>query len=220
MPALPNVANVLRADVLWTIGADSSASTRQFFRYSGGAPNSTDATAYAADIYGLVAAMIGLYTSTTVLSGVRVTDLSSASGGQGVHAQATAGNRGTGELPGATCVLVNELISRRYRGGKPRSYWPFGAQTDLNTPQTWSSTLLTTVDSDLATFYAGVIGLAEGSSTITDHVNVSYYNGFTVVTNPVTHRSRNVPTLRTTPVVDVITSFGAATRIAAQRRRN
>jgi hypothetical protein len=51
-------------------------------------------------------------------------------------------------------------------------------------------------------------------------VNVSYYNGFTVVTNPTTGRARNVPTLRGTPVVDTVTGIVARVQVGSQRRRN
>jgi hypothetical protein len=117
-------------------------------------------------------------------------------------------------------VLVNYLISRRYRGGKPRAYLPWGDAGQLTSRQSWSGTFVTAVDSAFSTFYAAVIGLSAGSTTITDHVNVSYYDGFTVVTDPVTHRARNVPTLRGTPIVDVILSFAANPRPGSQRRRN
>jgi hypothetical protein len=214
------VSEVLKAQLLWSDSADNDVRTSLFFRYSGGAPDSTDATLLAADIYGAAAAMDTQWTPTTQLTGVLVTDLSSPAGGQGLHAQSTAGSRSGTDLAGGTAVVVGYLITRRYRGGKPRSYFPFFDSSDLTTRQQWAAGNLTALDSELATFFSAVIGLTEGPTTITNHVNVSYYDGFTVVTNPVTGRARNVPKLRTTPVVDVITSFGTRSAPGSQRRRN
>lgn len=220
MPALPNVPNVLRADLLWSDAADIDVSTRKFFRYSGGPPNSTDCVNFAATIYGAMSGHNALWGTDTDLTGVRVTDLSSASGGQGVHAQSTAGGNSSAPLAGGTAVLVNDVIGRRYRGGKPRSYLPWFTADDLATRQTWIAGSVTAADSALAAFYAAVIGAVEGSTTITQHVNISYYDGFTVVTSPTTGRARNVPKLRTVPVVDAILSFSTSVRPASQRRRN
>lgn len=220
MPPLPNVPNVVKSQLLWSDSADNDVRTTLFFRYSGGSPTGTDCNALAADIYSAIAAMVGQWTASTQLTGVEVTDLSSPSGGQGLHAQSTAGTRAGSDLAGGTCVVVGYVIGRRYRGGKPRSYLPFFSASDLTTRQQWTAGDLTALDSALATAFAAIIGSSSGSTTLTDHVNVSYYDGFTVVTSPTTGRARNVPKLRTTPVVDVITSFGARSQPGSQRRRN
>jgi hypothetical protein len=64
-----------------------------------------------------------------------------------------------------------------------------------------------------------VIGLTQGTTTITDHVAVSYYQGFTSVQSPTTRRWKNVPNLRSVPIVNVISSYSAALKIGSQRRR-
>jgi hypothetical protein len=174
----------------------------------------------AADIYNFQSAAAGLWVSGTQLVGTKVTDLSSSTGGLGEHAQSTDGSRPGGQLPGGTCVLVGFVIARRYRGGKPRSYFPWGSETDLNIRQQWFPELTNAVDSGLATYFSSVIGTTVGSLTITEHVNISYYEGFTSVQNPVTHRWRNIPTPRAVPLVDNILSFSASLRPSSQRRRN
>lgn len=220
MPPLPSVPNVVKCQLLWSDASDADVRTTWFFRYSGGSPTATDATNLAADIYGVISSLAPLWTSDVQLTGVEVTDLSSPGGGQGIHAQSTAGSRLGGDLAGGTCLVVGYVIQRRYRGGKPRSYFPWLDSTDLQTRQSWQASVLTTVDSDLAGAFSSIIGLSSGTTTITDHVNVSYYDGFTVVTSPTTGRARNVPKLRTVPVVDVITSFAARVTPGSQRRRN
>jgi hypothetical protein len=220
MPPLPNVPNVLRADFLWSLSDDTDISTRLFLRYSGGPPSSSDAAALAADIYNPLHIVDTMWGTDTVLTGCRVTDLSSSTGGQGEHTQSTEGGRAGGELPAGVCLLANYLINRRYRGGKPRSYWPWMTSDDFFTRRAWAAESVTEAASNLAATFTAIIGLNEGTTTITQHVNVSYYSGFTVVTNPVTGRARNVPTLRNVPVVDQINSFNVSTTPASQRRRN
>lgn len=220
MPALPAVPNVLKCQLLWSDSSDANVRTTQFYRYSGGPPNATDCNNLAADIYGNMAAMDGQWSPTTQLTGVEVTDLTSSGAAQGLHSQSTSGIRAGTDLAGGTAVVVGYVITRRYRGGKPRNYFPFFTSSDLTNRQTWAAGDLTALDSALATYFSATIGSTSGSTTITDHVNVSYYDGFTVVTSPTTGRARNVPKLRTTPVVDVITSFGARPQPGSQRRRN
>lgn len=220
MPPLASVPNVIKAQLLWSDSADNDVRTTLYFRYSGGPPNSSDATALAADIYGAASSMNTQWTSTTQLTGVEVTDLSSPAGGQGLHAQSTAGTRAGTDLAGGTAVVVGYLITRRYRGGKPRSYFPFFDSSDLTTRQQWAAGNLTALDTALTGFFSTVIGSAAGTTTITDHVNVSYYSGFTVFNPGGGKRARNIPTPRPVPVVDVITSFGARAQPGSQRRRN
>jgi hypothetical protein len=220
MPPLPSVPNVVRVDWLWSDSADTNVSTKQYFKYSGSPPTSADCVALAAEIYSLQSAMHAQWDGLTVLEGTRVTDLSSPSGGLGEHAESTTGTRPGNSLAGGIAVLVNYVISRRYRGGKPRNYFPFFVASDLTTRQSWFGTSLTELDSALSTYFGGVAGLSSGGTTLGDHVNISYYDGFRVVTSPTTGRARNVPTLRTTPLVDTILSYAASSRPSSQRRRN
>jgi hypothetical protein len=116
--------------------------------------------------------------------------------------------------------MIQFNIARRYRGGKPKIFLPAGVAADISNTNTWGSTFLATANTDWAAFAAAVLAAGwTGAGTLT-HVNVSYYTGFTVVTNPVTHRARNVPTLRGAPVVDTVISYAAEVDIASQRRRN
>jgi hypothetical protein len=219
MPPLPAVPNVLKADLQWSISGAPLIRTRNYFRYSGGPPAPTDAVALASDIFGAMGAHAILWGPDTGLEAVEVTDLASSGGGQGTHAGSVIGTRAGDLMPSSTCALVNYLISRRYRGGKPRSYWPFFTQNDISTPTSWRGTSTAEVDAALATYFAAVIGASSGTTSITEHVNVGYYEGFTVVTNPITGRAKNVAKLRGTPLVDVISSYATSVRIASQRRR-
>lgn len=218
MPALPAVPNVLRADVNWTISSDTNAMTRLFFSYAGAAPNSAACQAFALTIGDAFQTYTEYIDVDTTLVGATVTDLSSDTGSTGTHDLNTGGTR-AGPISGASAVLVNYQIDRRYRGGKPRSYLPWGAAGDIGNRQTWAAVFISEVNTALADVFAHIIGATSGGTTIQQHVNVSYYHGFTVVTNPISGRARNVPTLRSSPRVDTIVSFAVSTRIANQRRR-
>lgn len=218
MPALPTVPNVLRAKLKWSVSTDVLVSTTLYFGYSGPAPDNAGALSFATTFAAAFAAPETLWDHDTTFLGCEVTDLSSVSGGVGEHDVSVAGNLAE-PISGASCVLLNYQIARRYRGGRPRSYFPFGDATTIGNRQTWGATFVSNVESNMASAFAACIGATAGSTTITNHVNVSYYDGFTVVTSPTSGRARNVPKLRTTPVVDTISSFSVSTRIANQRRR-
>lgn len=218
MPALPAVPNVLKASIKWTISTDVEASTGLFFEYSGSAPNNSSCAAIATTVGAAFAEWAEYFDHDTTLTACEVTDLASASGGQGISSIGTTGTL-TNPLSGASSVLVNYALSRRYRGGRPRSYLPWGDATKVSTRQTWASSFQANVQDALVTAFASIIGSSAGGTTITQHVNVSYYSGFTVITSPTTGRARNVPTLRSSPHVDTITSFLVSTHIANQRRR-
>lgn len=220
MTPLPPVASTIKVQLLWSDSSDADVRTTLFFRYTGTSPSATDCNNIAADIYGLAVAMKTQWTASVQLTGVEVTDLNSTSGAQGLHAQSTSGTRAGSDLAGGTAVVVGYVITRRYRGGKPRSYFPWFDASDLTNRQAWAAGNVTACDGFLATFFAGCLAITEGATSLSDHVNVSYYSGFHVVTSPTTGRARNVPTRRTTPLTDVISSFGTRTQPGSQRRRN
>lgn len=220
MPALPEVANVVRIDLQWEVGEDHNIITRLHSGYTGSEPNTADCSTLAGEINTVVEAELrSLLPIPAIYQSCRVTDLANPSSGDATVTAAVAGTRTGTQLPAGVCTLVNYSISRRYRGGKPRSYFPFGVAADQSDSQTWGVTYQGLVNAGVAGFLLGIDGLAGGSTTLDGAVNVSYYNGFTVVTNPTTHRARNVPTLRTTPVVDKVNSATCASKLASQRRR-
>lgn len=222
MPALPDVPGVLKCEFLWGIGDDVAALSRIFLAYSGVAPSNGDlitlsdvaVTTFTTDV-------AALFADSNALLNVVLTDLSSPTGAIGESTTGpVVGTRGaTPLLPGATSVLFNYHLGRRYRGGHPRSYVPMGLASDLTTEQRWASTPLgdfLTGWEDLFAFYTGSVWA--GGGTI-ENVNVSYFEGFTPVQNPITLRWRNVPKVRPTPLVDVVAAVEANPAPAFQSRR-
>jgi len=220
MPALPPVPNVIRVILDWDYSADTSVSTKHYFEYAGTSPNGATCLAIATAIYnGAVTDLIPLCSTAIALTGCRVTDLSSSSGGDATYVHSTAGSRSGSAFPATIAALVNLSISRRYRGGKPRKYYPFGSVGDEASSVAWSGTFATAVNAGRAAWVAVVSAISSSGTTVGAECNVSYYEGFMAAENPVTGRWRNIPKQRTTPVVDTVTSAALNLKYGSQRRR-
>lgn len=220
MPALPNVPGVLKLNMRWSVDADTGAQTVHYLSYSAGPPSAANCATMAASAVSTAdTALVAVCGAHITCTAAEVTDLTSATSGQGTGGTPWTGTRTGGQVPPATSALVNHSIGRRYRGGKPRSYMPFGTATDIDVTGLWLAASATAFQSAFASWASALLGIGAGC-TITHLANVSYYSGSHVVTSPTTGRARNVPILRGTPVVDQIISNTCPTRIGSQRRRN
>jgi hypothetical protein len=222
MPALPNVPGVLAVDFDFSVGQDLLAKVKRHYTYTGGPPSVADCNTIATDFLSLVSAfLLAMMHPSRSIEYVTVTDLTSPTSHQGANANHQVGTRTGADLGASVCLLENLVIGRRYRGGKPRSYWPFGTDTDLAASQVWSNTFQGLVAAALSLYDAGALAITSGSTNIAAPCSVSYYQGFTPVTNPITGRTRDVPTLRAGPLTpDIITSTRISPNLASQRRRN
>lgn len=196
------------------------ALTRHFIQYSGTAP--TDAQLATFD-----AAVVSAYTSHVVpvvsefdyLTQVETVDLSSATSAVDTTAASVAGSLTGTTLPAEVAGVQSYEIARRYRGGHPRGYWRVGDVTKIGGGRQWASSFVTSAESALNAYFTALLAAGwTGAGTLT-HVNVSYYAGFTVVTSPTTGRARNVPKLRSSPVVDLVNSTTFRSSYGTQRRR-
>jgi hypothetical protein len=116
----------------------------------------------------------------------------------------------------ATNVEFN--IARRYRGGKPRMFFPPGVAADLGTDGRWTDDWVDTINTQVAAFFTAVQAIDVGAVGLLQHVNLSYYQGFTNVTNS-SGRTRAAPKYRTTALLDTITGYSAKAVLGSQRRR-
>lgn len=221
MPPLPNVPKTLKYVVSWAIDGDTMGQTVHYFNYTGAAPTAANLSSAAngfvsdgsTDFAALCNTHVGMQNCT-------ITDLTSPTSPQATAGTPWVGTRTGGQLSPGTAVLVAHSISRRYRGGKPRTYLPFGTSTDITTAGLWATALQTATDSAWGAWIASQVGRLNAFTAGAALCNVSYYHGFTVVTNPMTGRSRNVPTVRAVPIVDEVTGHTTSIVIASQRRRN
>jgi len=222
VPALPVVPNVIRHDLGLTCNSDTQGLVRLHWTYTGGAPTSADCAALASALAGQYSAhCAALMSADSGLNTTTVIDLSSLSGGNAIVNTPVAGTRGAAVLPGATASLINYTIARRYRGGKPRSYFPWGVQGDLATGTQWSAGYITAVNAAYAAFLAGCIGLTSGTTVLAHQCSVSYYAGYTLGPAAPGGFRKKIPTLRGGgPVVDVISAGTLNSKPGSQRRRN
>jgi hypothetical protein len=219
MPPLPSPGAVLRCS--FSTGDDASipAGSRVYLSYSGGAPSSGDLSTLATAVSAAWGDHIAVLVSgAESLHNVTIDDLSSDMGEEGVWEGTVAGSRTTAQLIASACAVVNHKIGRKYRGGRPRTYLRCGTVGDLEGTNEWVTGFIDDVTAGWEAFIAEILATTGIGITLSNIVNVSYYNGNRVFTTP-TGRARNIPILRETPLVDNVTSSTTATKVGSQRRR-
>jgi hypothetical protein len=217
MPPLPDVPGVVKVDLWQAYGNNKRILNRIHFGFTGSLSVS-DAMAWAATI--------DSYWDTSIfhpdhsLQGVLLTDLTTTSGAVGYDYTTHAGTFSGTPLPAEVAMSIEYLIARRYRGGKPKSFLTGCITAMQHDEETWDDAHIASRIAGWDTFLANSMSHAPAAVGTVRKVSVSYYSGFHVVTSPITGRARNVPTVRTTPVVDDITGYRGDPHIASQRRRS
>lgn len=215
---LPDIP-CLRVRMTGTDDAGNDWGTRFYLSYTGSAPTGANCATIATDIAAAWATDLASLVSTGItLTEVDVLDIATDSGLSGQWTGADAGTRSGNSLPVQCCFNVEYGIARRYRGGKPRAYWPFGTETDQHNMASWTTTLVTAVNTGIAAFFTAVQALSVGAVGTLTHVNLSYYKGFTNITNS-SGRERAVPTYRATALHDNITGYFGKQVFGSQKRR-
>lgn len=222
MPALPDHPNVFAVRHFFEVGDDLNVACRLHYRWSGTAPSNAVCVTFATAIHAsMVTNLVPLMAATNSVHAVSVTDLTSPTGAFGEYFHTDNGTSGGSPLDAATAVLFNMHIARRYRGGKPRTYWPLGVAGDLVNPTLWEATSVTAFQTALDQLVDDTIALSSSGTVMGTLCSVSDYHGFTPVTNPITGRTRDVPTVRSVAIApDDFTALAVNPRPASQRRRN
>lgn len=219
MPERPSPGAVLQVEFKTSTGGSHLGGSRFFLSYTGGAPSSSDLNSLASDVSSAWGTHIApRVANAEALENVTITDLSSDTANIGTWSGSVAGTNSGGALIASAAALVNHTVARRYRGGRPRTYVRAGTETDLASENQWSTDFLTDMLTAWEGWIAEILAATGIGITLTNIVNVSWYKGNTVFTTP-SGRARNIPVLRTTPVVDPITSSTVAVKIGSQRRR-
>lgn len=204
------------------IGEDPSANdwgVRFYLSYTGSAPSGANLNTLATDVAAAWASHLNsLFSENAIFEEVDCIDIATHTGASGSANPAAAGARSGTSLPAQVAFNVEYAIARRYRGGKPRGYFPFGVDGDLQDVAHWTSALHDAVLAGVEAFMAEVTALSIGSMGTLAHVNLSYYSGFTNHTNT-SGRSRAVPTYRATALSDPVTGYIPRTELSSQRRR-
>lgn len=220
MPPLPDVPNTLKVSLVHSYGSDTDVVTRYFIHYTGAAPDAPQLVTFAGDIAGDWVAQLQADNSTFVtLERVDIVDLSSATAAQGSATAGTAGTLSGSSLTADTSFVSNYEINRRYRGGHPRGYWPLGVESALISPQLWDPTAVAAWAGDISAFFGANMTHGWAGAGTLEHFNISAFNGFVAVENPITHRYRNIPTPRPIPLQDPVIDIVGRQRVGSQRRR-
>jgi hypothetical protein len=215
LPARPCV----RARLIYTQSDGFEGGSRLYFAYTGSAPTGANCATLAADIASAWSSDIaGQVNTEWALTEVDVLDIATDSGLSGQWTGSYAGVASGTALPAQVAMNVEFGIARRYRGGKPRMYLPPGVTADLQTASAWTSAYVTATNTGVGNFFSAIAALSIGAMGTLSHVNLSYYQGFTNITNS-SGRERAVPTYRDTALVDTVTGISAKTTLGSQKRR-
>lgn len=215
LPASP----CMRVRLLYTQTDGFDAGSRFYLGYSGAAPTSGNCATLASDIAGLWNTdLVDLVGSEFALSEVDVLDIATDSGNSGVWTGSHSGGATGAQVPSQCATNLEFDIGRRYRGGKPRMFLPPSNAAAQQDAGHWTADFVADVNSQFGTFMTAVEALSIGAVGTLAHVNLSYYKGFTNVTNS-SGRTRAAPKYRDSAVVDTITGYSCKSRIGSQKRR-
>lgn len=222
MPALPDHPGILKVETFFTVGADMNVRARQYYLYTGTPPSNATCVTIATDANTLaVTNLVPLLANENNLEGVKVTDLTTPASGVGEYLTPTPGSRGSGDpLAAEVAVLHNHGITRRYRGGKPRNYWPFGIGADLTSPSAWASGSIIAFEAGLNAYILGIQAISVAGCVVGAGVSVSNYSGFSTTGPDLEGRFHYPPKVRAAAIApDLIVLYAVNPKPGSQRRR-
>jgi hypothetical protein len=192
---------------------------RFYLQYSGAAPSGANCVSLATGIAAAQEAhLVQICGNDISLVEIDVLDIATNSGLSGQWSGSQAGASGPGIVPVQAALNIELGIARRYRGGKPRLYLPPPGPSSMLDNQSWNSTLVNLANSSVPAFFQAVEALSIGSMGTLTHVSLSYYKGFTNLTNS-SGRERAVPTYRPVALHDTVTGYFAKAVMGSQKRR-
>lgn len=217
-PPLPE-SSCVRVRLDYQSPAGTLAGSRFYLGYTGGAPSAANCVTLATDIAAQWEShLANLCTTDWSLVEVDVLDIATDSGASGNWTGSNAGLISGSPLPDQIASNCEFEIARRYRGGKPRMFIPPATASQLNDQNNWTPAFASDIATQVGSFFAGIEALSIGSMGTLSHVNLSYYQGFTNVTNS-SGRTRAAPKYRTSAKVDTVTGYLGKQRLASQKRR-
>lgn len=220
MPSPPNVPAVrVKLDYMNSDG--TLAGSRFYLAYSGSAPTPANCVTLANDVVTQWGSHIsGLISLHWTLNEVDVLDLASTSGNSGQSTTTSAGTASDPAPPANVAVNVEFNIARRYRGGKPRMYFPTTNNANLNDQSHWTPGFVTTFGGDVAAFFAALNALSIGSMGTLTHSNISFFDGVNTSVPPWRGPGfKYPPKYRATALVDTVEGYAVKALVGSQRRR-
>lgn len=221
MAPLPPAPFTIKVGHIFDLGETADARTHLFVRYSGGPPSTADLTAMCTTAaVAFTSDLLSLLGTSYSFLGVEMTDLASVSGAYGIHGVIAVGTRAGGEAGGQASAVLNSTITRRYRGGKPKSFWPFFTATDIFSAGAWKAASIAELEAAFSSYTTALLAATAGTTVLQALENVSYYTAPNVVTiSPTTGRATNRSTRRAAPLTEDFASSAFSSKIGSQRRR-
>jgi hypothetical protein len=206
MPPLPSPGKVIKMQVSG-VNEGGEFTNIHHISYVGVQPTVADLTALHGAIDSSYATIFVNNAADTLTElNYKYTDLDSDTGAVYEASQSIAPTLAGVVVSINNAVCVSWEILRRYRGGHPRSYLPLGTGSTLEGTSTinWQASFIANVQANCISFMNAVNAYSGPNIGQCSLVNVSYYSG----------NARRV-----TPVIDVIQTAIARTRVCSQRRR-
>lgn len=207
MAPLPPINGVLKLEVIGNIGTQIFANVFHcFYTPSSSALTSAQVAQAAQNVQNAWQNyMLAMATSDRKHIEIVATDLNAA-GLKWVSSFTSSGTRAGEELP-ANVAAVLDLNSSapRYRGGHPRISFPFGAWTDLQDAQHWTTAFQTALATAWTNASPQMFNVTlTGGATSGSQCFVSYHSG---------------KALRPTPLAFSINSYAPRPMLGSMRRR-
>lgn len=213
MPPLPVVPDVCKV-IISSTRSDSDVENILHIGYSGSAPSSANLATFLTGSFVPATETLFNAEGSTDLIGVSVEmiDLSSDTGASATEAMSSTGVRTGDFAPSSASVLTSWTINRRYRGGHPRTYWPFGTAGtyESGSSKLWDTGFIAAVQTAVEDWAAAWGDATVGATVFETLVNVSYVDK---------NLNPTPPYRRTVPQVDTIVLGTVKQRICTQRRR-
>lgn len=221
MPPLPNVPNCIEYTLRFSDGGNTNLLNKFHQTYTN-PPGQSDALALAQTVtaqWGThMASQVGTWIN---LLQTEVNDLASVFGAQAVDITGSVGTGAQGtHLASGTAMVISSKTAHKYRGGHGRVYVPGLGTAALQTPNTWTTLVQSSVASAWAAFVGGIISHAPTAMGAMQNVVVHRYGRCPSppCTPPPNEDAPSVPLL--SPYTDTITSWSVNPKVGSQRRRN
>lgn len=210
----------MRVRLDYTNSDASEAGSRFYLSYSNSPPTAGNCATLASDIEAAWASHLApVVNQNWNLTEIDVLDIATDSGSSGQWTGTSPGTETSSYNAANVATNIEFGIARRYRGGKPRMFLPPAGIGELTTAGRWTEAFVGDVNTGVAAFFTEIEALSIGAVGTLAHVNLSYYNGFTNVTNS-SGRTRAAPKYRTpNAILDTVNGYSCKAVVGSQRRR-